>query len=119
MPTIADTVMDQALNYIVSNVDKIQVVTSASSVLVSHASSASDIASAWGSVGAGSPNGRQVAFGGLSSLAVSTGGSAAKVRLVDSAAVLVVASISGSPGALGSSDSVNIGSFTIRIADPT
>lgn len=121
MPTLSNNVIDPALTFIKSNINKVQVVTSASSVLVSKSSG---ITSAdFSSIGDhASGGGRELTcligsdFQGLS---VSTGGAASKVRLLASSTVHVVASIASAPISLGSSDQVNIGSFVVAIQDPT
>ena len=115
---IHDNVFNAALTYLETNVDKIQV-TDGASVLMSHASSASDIASAWTGPGAGSPDGQQIQFDGLSSLSASGSGSADQVKLIDSATVLLQATLSPTSVNIASSDKVNIGAFTITLRDPT
>lgn len=122
MATISDTVFDQALNYIKNNVNRVQVVTSASAVLVNKASgiTSADFGAATNNSGSG--GGRKIEcltgsdFQGLS---VSSAGSASKVRLLDSSTVHIVASISSAPVALGASDQVNIGSFSVILKDPS
>jgi len=122
MAIIANAVFDAALNYIKNNVNKVQVVTSASAVLVSKASgiTSADFGSAGDNSGSG--GGRKITCltgSDFQSLSVSTGGSAAKVRLLATSTVVVVASIASAPIALGSSDQVNIGSFSVILKDPT
>jgi hypothetical protein len=121
--SIANAVFDAALTYIKSNTNKVQVVTSASAVLVSKASG---ITSAdFGSIAsnaASSGGGRKLpALTGsdFQGLAVSTPGAAYMVRLLATSAVLIVASIASAPKSLGSGDQVNIGSFSIILKDPT
>jgi len=122
MASIADAVFDAALNHIKNNVDKVQIRTSASSVLVSKSSgiTSADFGNAGDNSGSG--GGRKITcltgsdFQGLS---VSTGGSAAKVVLLSTSTVKVVASISSAPVNLGSWDQVNIGSFSVILKDPT
>ena len=120
MAVIADAVFDAALNYVKSNVNKVQVVKSSSGVLVSKSSS---VGSAdFGAAGDYASGGREIdclTGSDFQSLAVSTGGNAAKVRLLKSSVVVAVASIASAPIALGSSDKVNIGSFAIILKDPT
>ena len=120
MATISDSVFDAALSYIKSNINRVQVVTAASAILVNKASG---ITSAdFGSPANGSPGGRRIQcltgsdFQGLS---VSSAGSASKVRLLATSAVHIVASIASAPVPLGASDQVNIGSFYVQLNDPT
>jgi len=122
MALLADAVFDAALNYIRTNTNKVQIRTAGSSVLVSKASgiTSADFGAAGDNSGSGL--GRKVAcltgsdFQGLS---VSTGGSATKVALLATSTVIAVASISSAPITLGSSDQVNIGSFSVILKDPT
>lgn len=124
MASIHDNVFDAALEHIKSNCDQVQCRTSASSVLVSVSSGidASDFGSPanWSS---GSSAGRAIQClksSAVASQAVSSGGSIAKVALMDQspAADLVVASISGSPVNVGSSDQVTITAFSVILKDP-
>lgn len=119
MALVANEVFDAALSYVKSNVNKVQVVKSSSGVLVSKASG---ITSAdFGSPAEYASGGRQITcltgsdFQGLS---VSTGGSAAKVRLLKTSTVVLVADIASQPITLGGSDQVNIGSFDFVLKDP-
>ena len=114
---IDNSVFDAALAVISTSVDKVQVVTSASAVLVAHASSGSDITFTGPADGS---TGRKLSFDGLSSISVSSAGNANTVRLLKSSGsvILVTASISGSDVALTSTDKVNIGTFKIELGDP-
>lgn len=122
MATIADSVFDAALEYISGNTNRVQVVTSASAVLVNKASgiTSADFGAATNNSGSG--GGRKIEcltgsdFQGLS---VSSAGSASKVRLLNTSAVLVTASVTSAPIPLGASDQVNIGSFSVILKDPT
>lgn len=118
--TIADAVFDAALNHVKNNADKVQLVTSGSSVLVSITSI--DSGNYTGPAN-GSSSGRKLtcltSCAEVSSASVSSGGSISKLRLLDSAAVLVTADVASAPVNVGSSDTVTIGSFTITLADPT
>jgi hypothetical protein len=117
MALLHDNVFDAALNIIGTSVDKIQVVKASSGVLVSKVSSASDITFTGPANGS---TGRKITFDGISSISASASGSATKVRLLKSSGsvVLVVASITGSPVSIASTDKVNIGSFKVELADP-
>ena len=116
---LADAVLNAALNYISTNTNKVQLLTSASASILKHTSSGSDIV--FSSPGDASGGGRKITVfsGGLSSIAVSTGGTADKLRLLTSASATIVETSTASSYALGSSDSVNFQAFSITIADPT
>jgi hypothetical protein len=55
----------------------------------------------------------------MSNIPVDVAGSATKVVLLDGAAVLIEADITGAPIALGASDQVNLGEFIVQLKDPT
>jgi len=121
MPLLADTVFDAALG-IVDNCNKAQVRTSASSILVDSVTLDSGN---FGSIidNSGSGSGRKIqclvsAASDMKAISVSTGGAAKKVALLISAAVTVVASLT-SAVSLGSSDQVNLGTFSVILKDPT
>ena len=118
MAVIHDNVFDAALAYVSTNVNKVQLRAAGSSVLVSHASSGSDIVFGAPTSHA-SGGGREITAlsGGLSSIGVSTGGAATKGALLNSSTVLIVAS-TASTYSLGSSDTVNFQAFTIALKDP-
>lgn len=122
MATIADAVFDAALNHIAGNVNKVQVVTAASAVLVEKSSGITSADFTGPADNSGSGGGRKLTcltgsdFQGLS---VTSAGSASKVRLLSTSTVKVVASIASAPIALGASDQVNIGSFSVILKDPT
>lgn len=123
MATLSNAVLDAALNYIKNNTNKVQVVNASSTALVSKASSVSsaDFGSSPGD-NSGSGGGRKIECltgSDFQSLAVSTGGSATSVRLLATSTVVATASIASSPVSLGSSDTVNISSFSVIIKDPT
>jgi len=117
--TIADAVFDAALNHVKSNVDKVQLVTSASSVLVSITSIDSGNFTGPGDGSTGRKLSCLTSCAEVSSASVTSGGSISKLRLLDSAAVLVTADVASAPVNVGSSDTVTIGSFKIELADPT
>lgn len=121
MASLANEVFDAALNYIKSNVNKVQVVTAGSAVLVAKASgiTSADFGAAGDNSGSG--GGRKIACltgSDFQNLSVSSAGSATKVRLLKSSTVVVVASIASAPIALGASDQVNLGSFSVILKDP-
>lgn len=122
MATLSNAVLDAALEYISSNTNKVQVVTSASAVLVSKASgiTSADFGAAGDNSGSG--GGRKITCltgSDFNSLAVSSAGSASKVRLLASSTVVCTTSITSAPISLGASDEVNIGSFSVIIKDPS
>lgn len=122
MATLSNAVLDAALEYISSNTNKVQVVTSASAVLVSKASgiTSADFGAAGDNSGSG--GGRKITCltgSDFNGLAVSSAGSASKVRLLASSTVVCTTSITSAPISLGASDEVNIGSFSVIIKDPT
>ena len=119
MPVIADAVFDAALNHIKSNTDAVQARTAGSSVIMDEQSGITS--GDFGSPGAGSPSGRQIACltgSAIASHAVSSGGSIAKVALIDSVTDLIVADISGSAVNVGSSDTITIAAFNVVLTDP-
>ena len=121
MPTLADAVFDAALTVLRSGIDRIQLRAAASSVLVD-VDSLSSVSALWSSIASGSSGGRKLVFkssiASLQGVSVSAGGSIAKLAMLDSATVQGTVDISGSPVNVGSSDQVNIGGFTITLADP-
>jgi len=122
MASIADAVFDAALNHIKNNVDKVQIRNASSAVLVEKASgiTSADFGSAGDNSGSG--GGRKITCltgSDFQTLSVTSGGSATKVVLLSASTVKVVASISSAPVNLGSSDQVNIGSFSVVLKDPT
>lgn len=122
MASIGDAVFDAALDYIAGNTDKVQIRAAGSSVLVSKASgiTSADFGAAGDNSGSGGGRKIECLTGSdFQSLSVSAGGSATKVVLLSSATIRVVASIASAPINLGSSDQVNIGSFSVILKDPT
>ena len=120
MGTYSNTVLDAALNYIGSNCNKAQVVTSASAILVNSITLDSGN---FGAVTSGSTDGRKIqclqsAASDMKSIAVTGSGSAAKVRLLATSTVHVTASIASAPVALTSTDLVNLGTFDCVLRDP-
>ena len=121
MPLIADTVFDAALG-IVDNCNKAQVRTAGSSILIN---SITLNAGNFGSPGdnSGSGGGRKIqclvsSASDMKAISVSSAGSAAKIALLISSAVTVVASLA-STVTLGASDQVNLGTFSVILKDPT
>ena len=122
MATLSNDVLDAALEYISGNTNKVQVVTSASAVLVSKASgiTSADFGAAGDNSGSG--GGRKITCltgSDFNGIAVSSAGSASKVRLLASSTVVCTTSITSAPISLGASDEVNIGSFSVIIKDPS
>ena len=118
MATIADAVFDAALD-VLRTTDRVQLVTSASSVLVD-VDSLSSASALWSSIASGSAGGRKLTWkaSAVNSQAVSSGGSISKLRLLDGSSVIATASVASAPVNIGSSDTVNIGTFTITLSDP-
>jgi len=124
---IHDDIFDAALNLIISTTDRIQVRKSSGGVLVDTIGASNSVtldASNWAAVGAGSPSGRDITAAvssgsDLAGLNVTAAGAATHIALVDSAQVQVQANITSEPISIGASDTVNIGSFTITITDPS
>jgi hypothetical protein len=119
---IANEVFDAALNYAKNNTNKVQIVTAASAVLINKTGVTSAAFGSAGDNAGSSGGGRKIqALTGstFQGLAVSTPGSASKVRLLKSSTVVAVTSIASAPKALGASDQANIGSFSIILKDPS
>ena len=121
MPVIADTVFDAALG-IVDNCNKARVLKSSSGVLIN---SIVLNAGNFGAAGdnAGSGGGRKIqclvsSASDMKAISVTSAGAAKKIALVISSAVTVVASLASSV-ALGASDQVNLGTFSVILKDPT
>lgn len=115
--TLSDAVFDAALNYVKANCNVVQLVTSASTVLVAVGS----IASTDYTGPANGSTGRKLSAltsSAVASQAVSSAGSISKLRLLATSTVHVVADVTSAPIAVGSSDTVTIGSFKIELADP-
>lgn len=125
MAAIHDNVFDAALNHIKNNADKVELRAAGSSVLVAVSSgiNASDYGSPVNNSGSG--GGRKInclKSSAIASQAVSAGGSISKLVLIDAGSPdvdLVVASVSGSPVNVGSSDQVTISAFSVILKDPT
>lgn len=123
MPSLSNAVIDAALNYIKTNCVEANV-KDASVILVDAITINSGN---FGSAGdnSGSGGGRKIqalvsSTSDMKSISVTGSGSADTVALLDaSAAIHVVASISGSDVALTSTDKVNLGTFSVIIQDPT
>ena len=127
MALIHDNVFDAALDYISTNADKVEVRNSASSPLANFASLDASNFGANANYSSGSSTGRNMqclvsSTSDMKSISVTTGGSAHKVALINTTASpdvdLVVASISSAPVNLGSSDKVNLSTFSVILKDP-
>ena len=121
MPTFHNDVIDAALNKIKTSCDGIQVVTAASAVLTSAQAIDTDN---WTLASNSSGGGRKITFAthastSVNSISVASAGSATKIRCIDSAVVLMTASITSAPIALAAVDTVKINSFVVAIKDPT
>ena len=119
MPVIANSVFDAALG-IVEDCNKAQVRKSSSGILINSITLDS---SNFGAIGEGSPNGRAIlclssSANDMKAISVTSAGAAKKIALLISSAVTVVASLT-SAVSLGASDQVNLGTFTVKLADPT
>jgi len=121
MALIANSVFDAALG-IVDNCNKAQVRAAGSSILVN---SITLDGSNFGAAGdnSGSGGGRKIqclvsSASDMKAISVSSAGTAAKVALLISSAVTVVASLASSV-ALGASDQVNLGTFSVILKDPS
>jgi len=119
MALLHNNVFDAALN-VIAACDIVQVRAAGSSVLVAFTPLDSGN---FGSITSGSVDGRKIQClvsdtSDMKNISVSTGGSATKVALIDSATVIAVASLSSTVN-LGSSDSVNLSTFSVTFRDPT
>jgi len=122
---IADAVFDAALAYIAANADGAQVQSAASVVLVGTPAAIvldADNFDAPSDNGTGG-GGRCITClvedaGDMSNIPVDVAGSATKVVLLDGAAALITADITGAPITLGASDQVNLGTFDTILKDP-
>ena len=122
MPSLSNAVIDAALTYISTNCVEANVKDAATIIVDAITINSGN----FGAIGSGSSGGRKIqclvsSASDMAGIAVNgSSGSADTVALLDaSAAVHVVASISGSDVALTSADSVDLGTFSITIADPT
>jgi hypothetical protein len=122
MGTLSNSVLDAALDYISTNCNKAQVVTSASAVLVNSVTlNAGNFGAAADNSGSGGGRKKLCLVSSASdmkSIAVTGSGNAYKVRLLATSTVHVVASIASAPIALTSTDFVNLGTFNVIIRDP-
>lgn len=123
MALLHNNVFDAALNWIKANGDGAQVRKASSGVLVSTVALNS---ANYGAAGdnSGSGGGRKIqclvsSASDMKNISVDAAGSATKVAILDSATVIVVASIASAPVALGASDQVNLGTFSVILKDPT
>jgi len=115
---VANEVFDAALSYISANVNKVKLLTSGSSVVVSVSSG---IDSGDFSGPGDGTSGRKISCltsSAVASQAVSAAGAINKLQLLKSSTVVIQADISGSDVSVGSSDTVTIGSFKVELADP-
>lgn len=122
---IADAVFDAALAYIAANADGAQVQSAASTVLVGATPIALD-GDNFGAPGnnGGAGGGRLITClvedtGDMSGITVDVAGAATKVVLLDGAAPLITADITGAPITLAVVDKVNLGTFDVILKDPT
>ena len=122
MATLSNAVLDAALSYISTNCVEANV-KDASVIIVDGITLDG---SNFGAITSGSSGGRKIqalvsSASDMNSILVNgSSGSADTIALLDgSAAIHVVASISGSDVALASTDQVNLGTFSITISDPT
>ena len=116
----SDTVLDTALDYIGSNMNKAQVKDGASVLVNSIVLNGSNFAAAT----SGSVDGRKIqclvsSASDMKSIAVTGSGSAATVCLLIGSAIHLTASIASAPIALTSTDLVNLGTFDCVLRDPT
>ena len=117
-----DTMLDQALTWLKTNMDTIYVCTSQPTTYA-HASSSYKLAGSShtiaGSPAAGDVSGRKIAVGAKSSISVSSAGSADHVAITGSIAstqtLLYVTTCTTK--ALGASDKVNIPAWDVEIVD--
>jgi len=124
MATLHNNVLDAALEHISSNGTEAEVQAAGNSVLVDAVVLDS---SNYGAAGdnSGSGGGRKMqclvsSASDMKSISVNSGGSADHVAIKDgSGNVLVTASISSAPVSLGSSDKVNLGTFSVILKDPS
>jgi len=127
---IADNIFDVALNLIKSSTTDCEVRTSASSVLVDLRTNSVVLSAAnFGAAGdnSGSGGGRKIqclvsSASDMLAINVSTGGAAKRVAIGTSSASsvvdVVVAELSPAVS-LGSSDQINLGTFSVILKDPT
>ena len=120
--TVADAVLDASLNYIKSNVAKICVCTSEPTTYSAATStyllaSAALTSAAFGSTTNGDSSGRKIAIPAVSSISVSSAGSADHVALVTASALIYVTTCTTQ--GLTASNTVNVPTWDIEIADPT
>jgi hypothetical protein len=123
MTFLGDDVFDAALDFVAACTEAN--VKDGSTILVDAITINAGNFGSPGDWSSGSDNGRaieclQSSASDMLSIAVTGSGSADTVALLDaSAAIQVVASISGSDVALSSGDKVNLGTFSVIIKDPT
>ena len=123
MALLHDDVIDAALEYISTNGVEAEIQDSGSSVLVDAVALDSGNYGAAGD-NSGSGGGRKIeclssSASDMKDISVDAGGSADHVAIKDASGnVLVTASITGAPVNLGSSDAVNLSTFSVIIKDP-
>jgi hypothetical protein len=125
MDLIHDDVFDAALEYISTNAKEAEVQNASGVALVDAITlDGGNFGSATNNSGAG--GGRKIQClvndsSDMKNISVDTGGSATKVALKDSAgtATLIEASITSAAVNLGSSDQVNLSTFSVILKDPT
>lgn len=124
MATLSNAVLDAALSYISTNCVEANVKDASVIIVDGITLDGSNFGAAGDNSGSG--GGRKIqalvsSSSDMKSISVNgSSGSADTIALLDaSAAIHVVASISGSDVALTSADQVNLGTFSIIIKDPT
>ena len=131
MALIHANVFDAALNHVKTNADTVEVrdPSTSSAVLATKGSLGADNWTGPSAYSSASVSGRNLTAlvshsSDMKSISVAgSGGNARTVALVDTTpstgATLIVASISSPPVALGGSDKVNLGTFSIILKDPS
>jgi hypothetical protein len=118
-----DTVLDAALS-IVNNATMLTVCKSEPTTYAQAATSyklASVVISAsdFSAITNGSPNGREITVKAQNSVSVDTTGKAARICLLITGSSKLLYKTECSSQSISASNKVNVGSWTIRIADPT
>lgn len=124
MAILHDNVLDAALAYIKTNSVEAEVQNASSTALVNAVVlDTGNFGSPGDNSGAG--GGRKIqclasASSDMKNISVSTAGNATKVALKNAGGtVLVTASITSAPVALGASDQVNLNTFSVILKDPS
>jgi len=121
---VNDTVLDQALNYIKNNSTRVCVCasqpTTYSQAITSYKLADKSINSThFGSPANGDASGRKIAVNAQSSVSIDSTGSAAHVALVKVASTALLYVTTTTTTGLTAGGKVNIGTWSIEIADPT